>query len=1066
MKLQILLTASLCLLLVSVPQVESQVLKTTHPRLMDQQWIDRLTAWSNDPSWEPYQRFESFANRGFGDAYDAGRLFSKALMWRMGKGDSYRTECLNNFDSIVNGVGTNVNNIAREGHLIAMAYDLLYHELSPSSQRNAVDQFIQWQDAVKTSGPVTNRIPFWNYAIRQWGPAMVAASAGAGDPSNLNNDLGSEYAYWRTHYFDPGLYWANAALKGEMPEGTYYGTIDDARYFLIASEAVFMAEGEDVYSGNEWYGKRLDWEWQTFLSLPKFIDPIKGDPGRYYHPWGHSERVRATVPGASRLNTLMLLTRFPSHPHSGQIYSALYENADPDLNRMTYDSTYYSAVIGFIYGAKDLEPFSEPPSLQMWSTNVNTAYGPGKVFMRSGYGPDDIHISYKAGDMFYRGHENLEEGSFQVFAKGEDLAIHSGSYAGSGELTQTVQYWSSTVSTNSLIVYDPQESFWFVGQSKDNDGGQRTYTDYPQMYSSSGGIESSALTEWETNSRFSGGTNPPGVNHHGSVLRAGSLQDKYSYAYSDITRAYNSDDYIEGEPKGNSAKVELVTREIALLDGKFVIVFDKLRKKQPTDYSASPSEGEPYPYQDKWLLHSQEAFSVSGVETSPSSGEQVYSSTDGSFSTTVNNAKLHGKVVVPSTNYQIRRFNGPKQYWNYQRNIPLAGNQGNWYDIEWGRDRIEIEPTDSSLDHYYLVVLYPEHSSGPQMPEVQEISGSGIRGSLVMDPSRNVVAIFNPDMSGLPLAGLSYAVTADAPSMHFISGLEPDSDFEITINGIQSPGRSSAAGVLFFEEPGLGSLDITISSGPSTCTDFDNDGYFSTTGCGTLVDCNDQAFGINPGVAETCGNGVDENCDPSDDACQPSGPVEIIIDNGENGFSSSGTWSISSYPGYYGTSSLWSSVNEGSTASWTPDLPVGGIYAVHAWWTSGDGRVIDAKYTANHADGQDQVEVNQKLDGGEWNLLGAYRFNPGTAGYVSLSDSSSDPNIGGPDISDSVCADAVRFSFISSDYHQADNNPQDGCIQISELVAFIDLWKSPSGGVTMSDLMEAIRIWKAGIGCN
>jgi hypothetical protein len=38
-------------------------------------------------------------------------------------------------------------------------------------------------------------------------------------------------------------------------------------------------------------------------------------------------------------------------------------------------------------------------------------------------------------------------------------------------------------------------------------------------------------------------------------------------------------------------------------------------------------------------------------------------------------------------------------------------------------------------------------------------------------------------------------------------------------------------------------------------------------------------------------------------------------------------------------------------------------------------------------------------------------------------------------------------------------------VEIEELFRFIDLWKSPSGGVAMPELMEAIGLWKGGTGC-
>jgi hypothetical protein len=53
------------------------------------------------------------------------------------------------------------------------------------------------------------------------------------------------------------------------------------------------------------------------------------------------------------------------------------------------------------------------------------------------------------------------------------------------------------------------------------------------------------------------------------------------------------------------------------------------------------------------------------------------------------------------------------------------------------------------------------------------------------------------------------------------------------------------------------------------CCDQDGDGYASPSCGGT--DCNDNNANIHPGAAETCGDGVDSNCDGSDPSCQLPG---------------------------------------------------------------------------------------------------------------------------------------------------------------------------------------------------
>jgi hypothetical protein len=53
---------------------------------------------------------------------------------------------------------------------------------------------------------------------------------------------------------------------------------------------------------------------------------------------------------------------------------------------------------------------------------------------------------------------------------------------------------------------------------------------------------------------------------------------------------------------------------------------------------------------------------------------------------------------------------------------------------------------------------------------------------------------------------------------------------------------------------------------------------------------------------------------------------------------------------------------------------------------------------------------------------------------------------------------------IGAAYHESDSN-RNGCVELSEMVAFMDRWKISSSDVAMPELMETIGLWKSGTGC-
>ncbi len=124
-------------------------------------------------------------------------------------------------------------------------------------------------------------------------------------------------------------------------------------------------------------------------------------------------------------------------------------------------------------------------------------------------------------------------------------------------------------------------------------------------------------------------------------------------------------------------------------------------------------------------------------------------------------------------------------------------------------------------------------------------------------------------------------------------------------------------------------------------------------------------------------------------------PEKVIIDNGDAGTSSTGRWYLSRSGNPYGDNSLYSRT---AGAEYTFEAAIDGPYEVSLWWTERLSRC--ANVAVEIYDGHtllDTIEVNQKANGGQWNVLGTYGFS-GTGRVVIISESRC-----------STCADAVRF---------------------------------------------------------
>ncbi len=136
---------------------------------------------------------------------------------------------------------------------------------------------------------------------------------------------------------------------------------------------------------------------------------------------------------------------------------------------------------------------------------------------------------------------------------------------------------------------------------------------------------------------------------------------------------------------------------------------------------------------------------------------------------------------------------------------------------------------------------------------------------------------------------------------------------------------------------------------------------------------------------------------------------EAVVDDGAPGYSETGRWAAGAAG--FGLRAAYGAGDNpfrlgttregagGATATWRPDLPAAGPYAVHVSYGAGPDRSDAARYRVDHAGGTTEVLVNQTMGGGTWVYLGTFDFQAGTAGAVTLV----------ADAGATVSADAVRF---------------------------------------------------------
>jgi len=154
--------------------------------------------------------------------------------------------------------------------------------------------------------------------------------------------------------------------------------------------------------------------------------------------------------------------------------------------------------------------------------------------------------------------------------------------------------------------------------------------------------------------------------------------------------------------------------------------------------------------------------------------------------------------------------------------------------------------------------------------------------------------------------------------------------------------------------------------------------------------------------------------------------LEVIVDNTDADTSSIGVWSPSGATGFWTTDSVWAN-DAGDSFTFNANLAPGTIYQVYEWHTEWPSRYTAVPHEIRTgATLLGTVNVNQQLNGGQWNLLGAYTFTEATASITIPATPGYSTN-----------ADAVRFVPVTTPVEMIIDN-------LDATTSSVGVW-SPSG---------------------
>jgi hypothetical protein len=403
--------------------------------------------------------------------------------------------------------------------------------------------------------------------------------------------------------------------------------------------------------------------------------------------------------------------------------------------------------------------------------------GIGHLVLRDGWGGDSTWIELACGPYFAK-HDHLDAAHFVVYRKGY-LAIDSGADYTDTESPHYLNHYRRTVAHNSILVYQPGETF-FWGENKwpaANDGGQRM--DSSRFWNSVRSLEDWRRTRdlWDR-----------------CRMAPVAAEPEYRYARADATRAYQP------------SKLELFTRELVhLRKANLLVVFDRVRATDPS-------------YRKAWLLHGVSEPRVEAGGAGRPIGQGGTSYRDASAVTFEDGGgRLVVHTLLPREREVIVRGGPGFEFWTpgderggawgSGQNWPLDPPEGGplpedpylrkmWTTFWDGIDRLSPSNRRAVVPGSWRMEVSP---ATPQEEDlflnVLEIGDRGVAGT------RRVLAIEGHALAGAAIEGDAVVLFAEDEAANaeatlpdiettslLLTGLEPGAPYEVQVTSSFAPG--------------------------------------------------------------------------------------------------------------------------------------------------------------------------------------------------------------------------------------------------------------------------------------